>query len=106
MSKLEATFEREMVRTYQEAARLGYHATYFLQKVDELGGVGAAHSLLSSDEPASGFTRLWELGRLDLSVEAVALKPEYASLFSVEERARARQRLADLNYKAPWDRGE
>ena len=71
--------------------------------VQELGGVEAARRLISQDTVTAGFGRLWEMGRLDLSVEAFVLKPEYRALFSDEERTRARQLLADLHYHAPWD---
>lgn len=49
--------------------------------------------------------RLWEMGLLDHSLEAMVLKPEHASLFSAEELATARRKLADLEYRAPWDTG-
>jgi len=43
------------------------------------------------------------MGRLDLSAEALVLKPEYRHLFTTEERERARQHLTDMGYQAPWD---
>jgi len=70
--------------------------------VNEYGGVETAHLLLAKD-PADGFTKLWEKGRLDLSVEALVLKPQFAPLFDEATRQRARKRLADFRYKAPWD---
>ena len=48
-----------------------------------------------------GFTRLWELRRLDLTVEAVVLRPEFASLFTPDERAVARQRLDSVGFAVP-----
>ena len=71
----------------------------------ELTGVGAAHRLLEQEEPSAGLMRLWDMHLLDHSLEAIVLKPEYASLFSAEERATARRKLADLEYRAPWDTG-
>ena len=41
------------------------------------------------------FTTLWELKRLDLSVEAFVLRSEYAPLFTEEERGIARARLKE-----------
>ena len=103
MSKLEAAFEHEMETTYHEAAKLGYRATYFLRMVREHGGVETAHRLLAASGSSEGLGRLWELGRLDISLEALVLKPEYASLFTNEERRIARERLAEMNYRAPWE---
>jgi hypothetical protein len=50
---------------------------------------------------SDGFTTLWEHGRLDLSVEAHVLRPEFVGLFSAEERAIAAKRLSDYGYEAP-----
>jgi hypothetical protein len=102
-SPLAAQFHQAMLDGYQELAQLNYRATYFRQMVQEHGGVEAARRLLRQDNVAAGLTTLWELGRLDLSVEAFVLRPEYAELFTEAERASARQRLAALNYTAPWD---
>src|SRR5687767_6474081 len=70
----------------------GYVATRFLQMVTQHGGVEAAHQLLDSEAPVEGFTTLWEKGRLDLSVEALVLEPEFEELFSFDEREKARER--------------
>ena len=43
-------------------------------------------------------SELWRYGRLDLSVEAQVLRPGFAPLFSEEERAMARARLAEYSY--------
>lgn len=62
--------------------------------IDQRPGAGVAHYLLSSDDIQIGFERLWEMGRLDLTVEYVgAHECKYHSLFSEEELARAKQRL-------------
>lgn len=63
------------------------------------GYLAAAKQLLASENPASGFTELWLCGRLDISVEAKVLQPEFTSLFTEEERSIARQRLAQYNYE-------
>lgn len=99
----EAAFHQVMLDGYHDLARLGYKAAYFLQMVQEHGGLEAARRLLRQQNIADGLTRLWEMGRLDLSVEALVLRPEYATLFTDEERTMARQHLATLNYTAPWD---
>ena len=54
--------------------------------------------------PSDGFTELWELKRLDISVEARALKPEFRNLFSASELAVCRRRLGDYKWlqSPPW----
>ena len=82
-----------MLRPYQAAAELGYRPTYFIRMVHEFGGVGTAKRLLSTEDLQAGLTRLWELGRLDLSVEASVLQGPWKELFSDDERREARERL-------------
>jgi hypothetical protein len=99
---IKTQFHEAMLDIYKEAKKIGYNANYFVQMVQENGGVETAHLLLAK-EPTEGFTRLWEEGRLDLSIEALVLKPQFISLFDASEREGARKRLAAYRYKAPWD---
>ena len=97
-----ASFERAMRNVYVRAKKeANYTATYFLTMLSEHGGLGTAHRLLASSEVSSGFAALYERGRLDLTVEALVVKPEFASLFSEEEIEIAQQRLDQLGYRPP-----
>jgi len=91
-----------MLDVYRKARReAGYNAAYFLQMVEEAGGLEAARKLLSAGSVSSGFSALWEKGRLDLSVEAVVLQDRFAGLFTEEELDIARDRLAEYGYHPP-----
>lgn len=83
----------------------GYWASYFLRGVRNHGGPGYAHQLLRKDGTTDGFQRLREEGRLDLTMEALVLKPEYAELFTAEERRVAAHRLAEAGYLPPETAG-
>ena len=88
-----------MVNIYETAKdECDYNATYFIQMIAQYGGLETARRLLRAKEPQYGFTALWECGRLDLTVEAHVLKPEFEPLFSEHERSSARQRLDDHGY--------
>ena len=63
------------------------------------GGLKAAKQLISKSGGTYGFEVLWENNRLDLSVEALVLKPEYNDLFTEEEREICRKRLIEFGYK-------
>lgn len=63
-----------------------------LDLMERLGAVDAARHLLAQP-PSDGFARLFELGRLDLAIGSIVLKPEWTGLFSDEERGVARRRL-------------
>ena len=60
------------------------------QMLTKDGGAEGARRLLHMNEPSDGFTALWRHGRPNLSVEAHGLRPEFAALFTEEERAIAR----------------
>ena len=97
--ELEARFQQEMLRIYEEAKDFGYYSTYFLRMVLDQGGLPAAKQLLGGNRVSDGFVRLWEEQRLDLSVEALALREPWRSLFGQEELAEARRRLAGTGYE-------
>ena len=100
MSTLADQFHAEMIGIYETALReCGYRANRFLQMVLEHGGLGAAQRLLASGDMSNGFAALWDLGRLDLTVEALVLKPKYAPLFTEDEKSIARARLTECDYR-------
>ncbi len=96
---LKTQFHRRMLEIYERAAKeCDYRATYFLRMVQDNGGFETACKLLLAPKLSDGFTALWEKGRLDLSVEAVALQAPWRDLFTSEELAIAEKRLRDLEY--------
>jgi hypothetical protein len=56
--------------------------------------------LLSASAPSDGFTALWELNRLDLTIEAHVIKPEFSPLFTETERLLAEERLREYGWKS------
>lgn len=99
MDEIERQFHRAMVSIYETAKReLSYNATRFLQMISQQGGLPTARQLLWSNAPSEGFTALWERGRLELTVEALVLRDEFASLFTDEDRQQARRRLEDYGW--------
>lgn len=93
MADLEAQFEQEMIGVYERAKKeCGYNASYFLGLIREQGGLMAAKHLLN--KPVSeGYTRLFELQRLDLTVEALVVRNPWKTLFTPEEVKKAVKRL-------------
>ncbi len=90
-------FERAMLGIYEEAKSFGYRPTMFRKMVADHGGVETARRLIRGSS-TSGFEKLWENERLDLSVEALILRPEWGMLFTDDERDLARRRLHQFNY--------
>lgn len=93
----QTAFHEAMVDIYRRAkSEAGYTATYFLSMVSERGGYETALYLIHTDRPSDGYTALYERGRLDLTVEALVLRPDWDDLFTAEDRDVARKRL--INY--------
>lgn len=98
-AELAQRFHAAMLDIYRAANRdLSYNATRFLQLVESRGGVHAAKQLLRG-VPSDGFATLWEKGRLDLSMEAHVLRPEFRSLFTDHEVRVAEERLRQFGYR-------
>jgi len=76
----------------------GYNATRFLQMLAEHGGLETSRILLHAPAVSDGYTELWKRHRLDLTVEALVLKPQWKELFTDEERDIALKRLASFDY--------
>lgn len=73
--RLKGAFDVAMRNVYKSAlSECGYRATRFLQLIDAHGGLSAAKQLLRAPGHPEGLTRLWELQRLDISMEALVLQ--------------------------------
>src|SRR5436190_24360490 len=95
----EHQFNEAMLEIYRRAkAEASYNATRFLSMVVERGGLETARYLLHAATVSEGYTALWERKRLDLTVEAMILRPEWQALFSDVERRIAVNRLREYGY--------
>ena len=89
-----------MLGIYWLAGRAtGYWASYFLRGVRNKGGLTAAQDLLRKAGTSPGFERLKAERRLDLSMEAIVIRPKYEGLFTAHEIEIAHHRLADAGYR-------
>ena len=96
---LEKQFHKDMIGIYEKAKNeCGYIATRFIQMVAEKGGLVTAKELINKDEDTYGFERLYELKRLDLSVEALVLEDKYKDLFTSFEKKKCKDRLKKYGY--------
>lgn len=96
---LENKFHSDMVEGIRTLTReIGYRAPRFAQMVGELGGVVAARRLLQGPRTSEGFQTLYRHRQLARSVEAWILRPEYAQIFTDDERSEARRRLEEHNF--------
>lgn len=102
LEPLRKEFANAIHDTVRECRKLGYNPTAFQVMVHEHGATEAVRRLLQPpvEQPSDGFTRLWEMGWLDLAVENLArFESRFEGLFTQEERALACQRLALYNFR-------
>jgi hypothetical protein len=92
---LEQQWDAAMEGSYQRAGdEVGYWAGRFRQMLTRRGGLGTARQILRTKVASDGYTRLRQAGRLDLTVEAYMVRPEFAPLFTEAEVEQARIRIA------------
>ena|SRR6185503_15385575 len=95
---LEDELTEELRGTYEAARKRGYVATYFLQMLQEHGGVETAKRLLAKSELQTGLFELWNMGLLHESMEAVVSQDRFKVLFTEDELTTALRRLEELGY--------
>jgi hypothetical protein len=102
-------FEGGMLSAYDVLKNFDYQATRFLMMIRERGGLRTAKDLLAPhDQHSYGFLKLVEIGKLEWSVEAYALRPEFRGLFEPQELEEARRRLKAADFdvdrweEKPW----
>jgi len=96
---LEQRFNIAMMSIYQRAwDEANYRATHFHQMLREHGGIDTVQILLLSKHVSEDYTALSEKKRLDLTVEALILDPQWHDLFTDADRDIARKRLQEYGY--------
>jgi hypothetical protein len=99
MDDAEVTFNEVTRSGIAECIGLNYRPRYWMEMVTLYGAVNAATRLLTTEgQWQSGFTRLFDMQRLDLSVEYMVLDPRFRTLFTDAEVLIARDRLAQVGY--------
>ncbi len=96
---LQQRFDDAFLDAYRRALNEAkYDAKRVLHMFHEIGGLRTAQVLLATERVTEGYIAMWERGRLDLTIEALVLKPAWHPLFTDEERESARNRLKKYNY--------
>jgi hypothetical protein len=100
MTNLERAFDEAMMEIYRRAKlECNYTPSVFHNMLSKYRGVKTAKQLINSRKVSDGYTRLYELGRLDLTVEAVIYDaPKWYKLFEEEEIIICKKRLNDYRY--------
>jgi hypothetical protein len=91
-------FEQRVQEAIKKMMTLGYKPQAFITMMITEGTVNAVKKLINSDKISDGFTKLWELKRLDLSMENIIQENEWHELFTEDERNKAKRRLRDYGF--------
>lgn len=99
MTRLEADFSKAMMNIYLSAKKIGYTPSIFHRMLMQNGAIATANQLINSSTVSEGYTRLFELERLDLTVEAVIYENDkWHQLFTIEELMICKKRLTEYRY--------
>ena len=92
---MEEKFIAAWLSARENAQKIGVR----LRPMEHDDAMKAAHRCLSSHRESDGFRILADKGRLDLSLEALAVDKRFTGLFSDEEANTALTRLLTAGYR-------
>ena len=92
---MEEKFISAWAQAREQAAQLGVR----MRPVEEKDAMKTAHRALEGNRESDGFGALEDKGRLDLSLEALAVDRRFTALFTDEEANTALSRLLDAGYR-------
>lgn len=99
MDQLKRELRDRYIETYNACKKFKYTPRAFLDMVvSDEDIVEVTRRLIHKDGGTSGFTTLFENGRMDLSVEKIILEPRYRVLFDKEDLVAAYARLKEYHY--------
>ncbi len=88
-----AGFDEAMRNIYHEAKSAGYTASAFWSMLQSNGALDTARRLVLAPKQSDGFTKLYLIGRPDLTVEALIVQEPWKRLFTPDVLAAAERRL-------------
>lgn len=92
---MEQQFIAAWMASREKAMKIGVR----LRPVEEADAMKTAHRYLSGHRESDGFRILADKGRLDLSLEALAVSKKYTELFNDDEANNALSRLLAAGYR-------
>ena len=92
---MEQQFVAAWMASREKAMKIGVR----LRPLTEADAMKTAHRYLSGHRESDGFQILADKGRLDLSLEALAISKKYTELFNDDEANNALSRLLAAGYR-------
>ena len=97
--------EEKFIAAWAENRRKAEALGVKMRPVAPEDAMKTAHRALSGSRLSDGFNVLKEMGRLDLTLEALAIDKRYTGLFTDEEANEALTRLLEAGYAFPFGEG-
>lgn len=97
-AKQNEAFTQHLMEAVREAEKLGYRPLRFKGMLNADGGYGTVNRILASGKPSEGFTRLQQLGWVDLTCEAIIVESKWRQYFDEELLVRAEKLLRQVDY--------
>lgn len=90
--------EEKFIVAWEQARQKAEALGVKIRPVPREKALELARRCLSGSRDSEGFAQLQKLGRLELTLEALAVQKAYTGLFSDEEANNALMRLMDAGY--------
>lgn len=91
--------EEKFIAAWENARKAAEALGVKMRPIPPEKALDTAVRCLSGNRDSDGFGQLQKLGRLDLSLEALAVKKAYTALFTDEQVNNALMRLLDAGYR-------
>lgn len=96
-ANLERELENDLLTALDESRKLNakINFDFVLTFIKSYGAIGATKRLMQTgiDKIQSGFIKMWELNRMDLTFESIIVNPKYSLLFDEQTIKIAAERL-------------
>lgn len=91
--------EQKFIAAWAAARKAALSLGVRMRPVEDADALKQAHRILSGHKESDGFWQLADLGRADLTLEALAVTKQFTGLFSDEEANTALNRLLLTSHK-------
>lgn len=99
MTALEKKLQEEVIKNCEIAEKeYGCKMTRFVQTIERFGIVRTAQEILRKRRTSDCFNKLAEAGHVELTMEAMIVKAEYAELFTDEQVNDCYELLCEKGY--------
>ena len=90
--------EEKFITAWATARKAAADLGVRMRPIEDAEALKQAHRILSGHKESDGFWPLCDKGRADLTLEALAVKKQFTSLFSDEEANNALNRLLNAGH--------